>query len=200
MAILFSFLIFVLFAAGLSLCGNEAVRPAQRSHGARGGHRHRASTTLRRVHPSLVFHDLVKRLGNLVPASPKDVTVMQRRLIRAGYRNPERAQDSVRRQGAFARPAAGDRRRRAAELHHADPSNKFAAMLAAVAVGFFGPNEYVRDGGQAPAEADPSRAGQCARPAGGLRRIADWVSIRPSCRWPRNWNTRIRRSAKSSAS
>ena len=39
-------------------------------------------------HPSLVFHDIVKRLGNLVPASPKDVTVMQRRLIRAGYRNP----------------------------------------------------------------------------------------------------------------
>src|SRR5277367_4400139 len=40
------------------------------------------------VHPSLIFHDIVKRLGNLVPASPKDVTVMQRRLIRAGIRNP----------------------------------------------------------------------------------------------------------------
>ena len=52
------------------------------------------------VHPSLVFHDLVKRLGNLVPASPKDVTVMQRRLIRAGYRNPNALEDAVRRQGA----------------------------------------------------------------------------------------------------
>src|SRR5258708_31509790 len=40
------------------------------------------------VHPSLVFHDIVKRLGTLVPVSPKDVTTMQRRLIRAGIRNP----------------------------------------------------------------------------------------------------------------
>ena len=40
------------------------------------------------VHPSLIFHDIVKRLGNLVPASPKDVTVMQRRLIRAGIATP----------------------------------------------------------------------------------------------------------------
>ena len=37
-------------------------------------------------HPSLAFHDLIKRLGNIVPQSPKDVTVMQRRLIRAGMR------------------------------------------------------------------------------------------------------------------
>ena len=37
-------------------------------------------------HPSLAFHDLIKRLGNFVPQSPKDVTVMQRRLIRAGIR------------------------------------------------------------------------------------------------------------------
>src|SRR5207253_5668675 len=38
------------------------------------------------THPSLMFRDLFKRLGALVPVSPKDVTVMQRRLIRAGYR------------------------------------------------------------------------------------------------------------------
>src|SRR5260370_33746210 len=37
-------------------------------------------------HPSLAFHDLIKRLGNFVPQSPKDVTVMQRRLIRAAIR------------------------------------------------------------------------------------------------------------------
>ncbi len=58
------------------------------------------------VHPSLLFHDLVKRLGNLVPASPKDVTVMQRRLIRAGYPESQRAQGPVRRQGHFGRSAA----------------------------------------------------------------------------------------------
>src|SRR3989442_8366569 len=39
-------------------------------------------------HPSLAFRDLLKKLGDLVPASPKDTTIMQRRLIRAGFRNP----------------------------------------------------------------------------------------------------------------
>ncbi len=39
------------------------------------------------AHPSLAFRDLLKKLGTLVPASPKDTTVMQRRLIRAGFRN-----------------------------------------------------------------------------------------------------------------
>src|SRR6185437_12705402 len=38
-------------------------------------------------HPSLAFHDVIKRLGNFIPQSPKDVTIMQRRLIRAGLRN-----------------------------------------------------------------------------------------------------------------
>src|SRR5436853_6974756 len=40
------------------------------------------------AHPSLAFRDLLKKLGTLVPASPKDTTIMQRRLIRAGFRNP----------------------------------------------------------------------------------------------------------------
>src|SRR6266571_5137522 len=39
-------------------------------------------------HPSLAFRDLLKKLGTLVPASPKDTTIMQRRLIRAGFRMP----------------------------------------------------------------------------------------------------------------
>src|SRR5579862_3574686 len=38
-------------------------------------------------HPSLALHELLKKLGNIIPQSPKDVTVMQRRLIRAGVRN-----------------------------------------------------------------------------------------------------------------
>ena len=35
------------------------------------------------IHPSLIFRDVLQKLGNLIPASPKDVTVMQRRMIRA---------------------------------------------------------------------------------------------------------------------
>ncbi len=40
------------------------------------------------LHPSLVFQDLVKRLGTLLPQSSKDVGKIERRLIRAGYRSP----------------------------------------------------------------------------------------------------------------
>jgi hypothetical protein len=40
------------------------------------------------LHPSLVFHELVKKLGNVLPVSPKDAGVIQRRMIRAGIRNP----------------------------------------------------------------------------------------------------------------
>src|SRR5580692_1433755 len=87
MVILFSFLIFLLFAAGLSFAGMKLyVKPKEAIERVAGTalEGHDAAP----VHPSLVFHDMVKRLGALVPASPKDVTVMQRRLIRAGYRNP----------------------------------------------------------------------------------------------------------------
>ena len=82
-----AFVVFVLFAAGFSFGGVRLwVKPKEAIErvAGTGMSAHDAAP----VHPSLLFHDLVKRLGNLVPASPKDVTVMQRRLIRAGYRNP----------------------------------------------------------------------------------------------------------------
>jgi tight adherence protein C len=40
------------------------------------------------VHPSLVFQNLVKRIGMALPVSPSETGVLQKRLIRAGYRNP----------------------------------------------------------------------------------------------------------------
>src|SRR5580698_1617004 len=88
MAIFFTFLLpFVILAGGLSLLGMKLwVKPKEAMERVAGtGVSHQEAAPR---HPSLVFHDIVKRLGNLVPASPKDVTVMQRRLIRAGYRNP----------------------------------------------------------------------------------------------------------------
>src|ERR1700683_2066475 len=87
MAILFSFVIFLLFAAVLSYAGVKMyVKPKEAIERVAGTGMSAQDSAP--VHPSLLFHDLVKRLGNLVPASPKDVTVMQRRLIRAGFRNP----------------------------------------------------------------------------------------------------------------
>ena len=95
------------------------------------------------AHPSLAFHDLIKKLGNIVPQSPKDVTVMQRRLIRAGIRNESALKILYGAKAALgvllplltAAVVSGS---------SSDSGNKFAAILAAAAVGFFGPNEYVR--------------------------------------------------------
>jgi tight adherence protein C len=94
-------------------------------------------------HPSLAFHEIIKRLGNFVPQSPKDVTVMQRRLIRAG----------IRKEGALkvlygAKVATGIIFPLLILSVMAgvatDSGNRIAVTLAAAAVGFFGPNEYVR--------------------------------------------------------
>jgi tight adherence protein C len=95
------------------------------------------------VHPSLVFRDLLQRLGTLIPASPKAVTVMQRRLIRAGFRN-DRALKYL--YGAKCVLGIGFPLLVAALVANtnADPSNKFIAVIAAVVIGFFGPNEYIR--------------------------------------------------------
>src|SRR5579871_3850166 len=94
-------------------------------------------------HPSLAFHDLIKRLGNIVPQSPKDVTVMQRRLIRAGMRSENSLKVLY---GAKAALGIGLPVLTTVAVLGAntDAGNKFIAILSATAVGFFGPNEYVR--------------------------------------------------------
>lgn len=95
------------------------------------------------AHPSLAFHDLIKRLGSLVPQSPKDVTVMQRRLIRAGIRNESALKVLY---GAKAVMGLSFPLIALAFVagSETDPSNKFMVVLLATAMGFFGPNEYVR--------------------------------------------------------
>jgi tight adherence protein C len=95
------------------------------------------------IHPSLAFHELVKKLGNVLPASPKDVSTMQRRLIRAGMRGPNALKVLYGSKVLFGVVVpvvmgflvAGS---------EADSSNKILALMASVAAGFFGPNEYVK--------------------------------------------------------
>jgi len=142
MPILVACLLFVALAAGLSLAGMKLyVKPkeAMERVAGTGISQHEATPK----HPSLVFHDIIKRLGNLVPASPKDVTVMHRRLIRAGYRNANALKVLYGAKvlfGVLLPVVVG-----ISVLNSSmDQSNKFAAIVAAVAVGFFGPNEYVR--------------------------------------------------------
>src|SRR5215467_12321614 len=98
------------------------------------------------AHPSLAFRELLKKLGALVPASPKDTTVMQRRLIRAGFRNPNALKVLYGAKFVMAilvplltfGAVAGS---------GWDASTKFMAVLASIAIGFFAPNEYVRIAG-----------------------------------------------------
>src|SRR5579863_6733106 len=141
MPIIVAFTVFVLCAAGLAYAGTKLyVKPKEAIERIAGTSTREEAAP---VHPSLIFHDIVKRLGNLVPASPKDVTVMQRRLIRAGYRNPNALKVLYGAKALFGVlvPVITG----IALLNSSmDSSNKFAAMVAAVAIGFFGPNEYVR--------------------------------------------------------
>jgi tight adherence protein C len=94
-------------------------------------------------HPSLAFHDLVKKLGNFIPQSPKDVTVMQRRLIRAGMRSENALKYLYGAKAVFGvlLPLLVTGLVIGAST---DSSNKIIAIVTATAVGFFGPNEYVR--------------------------------------------------------
>src|SRR5437867_9696993 len=95
------------------------------------------------AHPSLAFRDRLKKLGTLVPASPKDTTIMQRRLIRAGFRNPNALKVLYGSKFVMALfvpiltfgMIAGS---------SWESSSKVMATLASIAIGFFAPNEYVR--------------------------------------------------------
>ncbi len=141
MALLLAILIFCGIVAVASSVGMKMyVRPKEAMERVAGGV---GTNEPAPSHPSLAFHDLIKRLGNFVPQSPKDVTVMRRRLIRAGVRNDgalkilygAKAALGVALPLLVATAIAGTA---------TDSGNKVAAILAAVGVGFFGPNEYVR--------------------------------------------------------
>ncbi|MBI2679446.1 MAG: type II secretion system F family protein [Candidatus Solibacter usitatus] len=95
------------------------------------------------AHPSLAWHELVKKLGTLIPASPKDTSVIQRRLVRAGYRSPGAVKMFYGAKvalglllplltlGLILGPVT-------------DANQRFMAIAVALAVGFLGPNQYLR--------------------------------------------------------
>jgi len=134
-------LIITVLAMGVAAAGLKLyVRPKEAMERVAGGAQ---SADAMPAHPSLAMHELIRKLGNFIPQSPKDVTVMQRRLIRAG----------IRKEGALkmlygAKVIAGVTLPllTAASVVGAnwDSGNKFATIIMAAAVGFFGPNEYVR--------------------------------------------------------
>jgi tight adherence protein C len=142
MAILFSCLVFLALAVLLSLGGMKMyVRPREameRVAGNLADHNETAPT-----HPSLVFRDMMNRLGGLVPASPKDVTVMQKRLIRAGFRQEKALKVLYGAKGLLGilMPLVAFF---ATANMQIDSSTKVIAVFGGLVAGFFGPNEYVR--------------------------------------------------------
>lgn len=104
----------------------------------------RATAEAREVaHPSLVFHDLVRRLGALLPQSPKDTNTMQKRLIRAGYRGPGALKTlyGVKVALALLLPVVASFVVASSE---AASEHTLAIVVSAAGVGLFGPNEWVR--------------------------------------------------------
>lgn len=95
------------------------------------------------AHPSLVFHDLVRRLGTLLPQSPKDVTIMQKRLIRAGFRSPGALKMLYgwKVSLGIALPVVTALAVIGMDL---DSDRKLLVIVLAAAAGLLGPNEYVR--------------------------------------------------------
>lgn len=142
MALAFSILIFVLVAVSINyvLTRRWVVKQEVIERVAGVGMSGLHEETPR--HPSLVLRDVIEKLGKIAPQSPKDVTVMQRRLIRAGYRS-EKALTML--YGSKLLLAIVLPIVTALLLMRADsdPSNKFMAVAASAGLGFFGPNEFI---------------------------------------------------------
>jgi tight adherence protein C len=94
-------------------------------------------------HPSLVFRDLVKRLGALVPKSPAESTAVQRQLVKAGFRAPAAvttlygAKVGLAAAGVLLATVASVRSPVAAE-------RKLMTVALAAGAGFLAPNQFVR--------------------------------------------------------
>ncbi len=141
MMIVIAFSIFILVALVISTVGMRMwVQPKEAIERVTG-----VSMEMHDIapkHPSLVFHELVQKLGNVLPASPKDVSVIHRRLIKAGMRGPN-ALKIFYGSKVFCGAVVPIAMSLAVAGSAAEPTNKFVAVLVSVAAGFFGPNEYV---------------------------------------------------------
>lgn len=140
MSIFLTVMVFITVALAVTLVGMRLwVRPQEYIERVTGVVAEPEETP---AHPSLIFRDLLNRLGSMVPASPKDMTVMQRRLVRAGLRGPNALKLLY---GAKLVLGVGLPLVMTIVVwgSASEVFNKLAAVAAAAGVGFFGPNEYV---------------------------------------------------------
>ena len=92
--------------------------------------------------PAMVWRELVRRVGTALPAAPKDLPQVKRRMVRAGFRNPAavRVLHGARTAGAavFGVVALAIAVRSNAEI------DRFLITVgAAAAFGYMAPNQYV---------------------------------------------------------
>lgn len=139
MAIVGTILIFILFAViGSAIAYKKYLRPKEAIERVMG----QPQVFETAPHPSLAMHDLMERIGDYVPISPKDVALQQRRMMRGGIRNPNAIKMLY-----GAKVALGlllvVLAIVALAAYETDPGNKVAAALAAGVLGYWAPNRYV---------------------------------------------------------
>lgn len=141
MTLVVSFLLFVLVALLGAMAGMKLwLKPKEAIERVTGVGPARSEEIP--IHPSLVFHELVKKLGNIMPVNPKEAGVIQRRFVKAGIRNPNAMKYFY---GSKVMLGIGFPLLMSLAVANssAEPTNKIMAVLAAAAMGFFAPNEYV---------------------------------------------------------
>jgi len=94
-------------------------------------------------HPSLAIHEILAKLGNLVPASPADLSLVQKRLYSAGFRTPNayRAFYGIKALLTVLLPLL--MWLLTARLGVVGES-RIALLLMAIGLGFLGPNEVLQ--------------------------------------------------------
>lgn len=141
-AIILSVLVFLVLMISISLLGMKVwVRPKEVMERVSGSVVDPREVSVQ--HPSLVFGDMLRKLGTVLPTNPKDANIMQRRLIRAGYRG-ENALTVLYGAKVLLGILLPLLMTAAVANAQSDATNKFLAVAAAAAMGFWGPNEYVK--------------------------------------------------------
>lgn len=142
--VLFSFLLFLGIVIGFTVIGLRFwIKPKEAIERVSGV---TLETHEQPAHPSLVFRDMLERLGAILPENPKDMTVMQRKLVRAGYRKDHAIKVVY---GSKVACAVLFPVLMTLAVSHstAEPANKLMGIIASAAAGFFGPNEWVKRAG-----------------------------------------------------
>lgn len=134
--ILFAILVGLLSMVGMSLW----VRPKAALDRVTG---EIAASEQSMTHPSLAFREIMRRLGSIMPASPRDTGMLQRRLLTAGIRNPNalRVFYGVKASLAVGLPLVA----MALTLGFSiGGDNWLAYVVGAAGIGYLAPNEFLR--------------------------------------------------------